>query len=104
MKKLLVLALVWIACLAAGPAFAEEAPAPELVQAEAQATEAADPATAESCDVADTNPLQIDSPMDVPVQNVCTCKDLCKRDQHCGEGGVCLPAGPCGCKQCFYSS
>lgn len=104
MKKLLALATVLIACLLAGPAVAEEAPAPEPTQAEAQADEAVDQVAAESCMTVAENPLQIESPMDVPVQNVCSCKDLCKRDQHCGEGGVCLPAGPCGCKQCFYSS
>ena len=106
MKQWFVLVLVALATFCAAPLLADEAPMTEPMPAEAPAEAPAETApVADDCEVTSTDhPLGLVSPLDVPVSAACSCKDLCKRDNHCGAGGVCLPAGPCGCKQCFYSS
>jgi hypothetical protein len=37
-------------------------------------------------------------------QGECSCRDLCRFDFQCGPGGACVPMGPCGCKECAYTS
>ena len=110
MKKLMCGVLFGIAVLFAGVAVADEVPAVEgqTVEAAAPSVDASQTAS-ESCGVdAAGLPLSELQKGEPQPNAVCGCRDLCKNDGQCelfyGPGSVCLPTGPCGCRQCFAAS
>jgi len=101
MRKI-ILGLCAMLVLVTLPAFAEDAVVDLIEDA---AIESAEAPAMTAVEIAPEPDVQWIGELDVRELGNGCCRDLCKNDRQCerlyGPGAVCLPDGPCGCRECF---